>query len=156
MAKAPCLSSEAESARGTIDSCADHKPLLARRSQPYVAKEATMHELNGADGISDIEGKATRVGASERGQRTSFNPLSLTAAEFAAVVAAEPALSLSNRSAANFAFAPARMPRARQSSARRSFLPASTLQRFNCSRHRRLDVKCLDLTPIPRFLPPPM
>jgi 4-hydroxy-tetrahydrodipicolinate synthase len=28
---------------------------------------------NGADGISDIEGKATRVGASERGQRTSFN-----------------------------------------------------------------------------------
>jgi hypothetical protein len=29
--------------------------------------------LNGADGISDIEGKATRVGASERGKRTSFN-----------------------------------------------------------------------------------
>ena len=28
---------------------------------------------NGADGISDIEGKATRVGASERGQQTSFN-----------------------------------------------------------------------------------
>ena len=28
MAKAPCLSSEAESARGTIDSCADHKPLM--------------------------------------------------------------------------------------------------------------------------------
>jgi hypothetical protein len=28
---------------------------------------------NGADGISDIEGKATRVGASECGQRTSFN-----------------------------------------------------------------------------------
>ena len=28
---------------------------------------------NGADGMSDIEGKATRVGASERGQRTSFN-----------------------------------------------------------------------------------
>ena len=28
---------------------------------------------NGADGISDIEGKATRVGASERGQRMSFN-----------------------------------------------------------------------------------
>jgi hypothetical protein len=28
---------------------------------------------NGADGISDIEGKATRVGASERGQRASFN-----------------------------------------------------------------------------------
>ena len=31
--------------------------------------------MNGADGISDIEGKATRVGASERGQRTSFNAL---------------------------------------------------------------------------------
>src|SRR5207248_4251025 len=30
--------------------------------------------VNGADGISDIEGKATRVGASERGQRTSFKP----------------------------------------------------------------------------------
>jgi hypothetical protein len=29
--------------------------------------------FNGADGISDIEGKATRVGASERGQRGSFN-----------------------------------------------------------------------------------
>src|SRR5205814_5656109 len=28
---------------------------------------------NGAEGISDIEGKAMRVGASERGQRTSFN-----------------------------------------------------------------------------------
>jgi hypothetical protein len=29
--------------------------------------------FNGAGGISDIEGKATRVGASERGQQTSFN-----------------------------------------------------------------------------------
>ena len=29
--------------------------------------------MNGAEGNSDIEGKATRVGASERGQRTSFN-----------------------------------------------------------------------------------
>jgi hypothetical protein len=28
---------------------------------------------NGADGFSDIEGKATRVGASECGQRMSFN-----------------------------------------------------------------------------------
>ena len=28
---------------------------------------------NGADGISDIEGKVTRVGASERGQGASFN-----------------------------------------------------------------------------------
>ena len=28
--------------------------------------------MNGAEGISDIEGKATRVGASERGQRASF------------------------------------------------------------------------------------
>ena len=31
--------------------------------------------MNGAEGISDIEGKATRVGASERGQRASFNSL---------------------------------------------------------------------------------
>jgi hypothetical protein len=30
---------------------------------------------NGAEGFSDIEGKATRVGASERGQRMSFNDL---------------------------------------------------------------------------------
>ena len=28
---------------------------------------------NGASGMSDIEGKATRVGASEHGQRMSFN-----------------------------------------------------------------------------------
>jgi hypothetical protein len=28
--------------------------------------------LNGANGMSDIEGKTTRVGASERRQRTSF------------------------------------------------------------------------------------
>src|SRR5213592_248681 len=32
-----------------------------------------LHRLNGANGMSDIEGKVTRVGASERGQRTSFN-----------------------------------------------------------------------------------
>ena len=29
--------------------------------------------MNGADGISDIEGKAARAAASERGQRASFN-----------------------------------------------------------------------------------
>src|SRR4029077_11757662 len=45
MAKVPCLSSEAESARGTIDSCADHKPLLARRSGACMAEEATMHTV---------------------------------------------------------------------------------------------------------------
>jgi hypothetical protein len=33
--------------------------------------------MNGADGISDIEGKATRVGASERGQQTSFKSLQI-------------------------------------------------------------------------------
>src|SRR4029077_1055824 len=32
-----------------------------------------LHRLNGANGMSDIEGKVTRVGASERGQRMSFN-----------------------------------------------------------------------------------
>ena len=31
---------------------------------------------NGADGISDIEGKAARVAASECGQRASFNAFS--------------------------------------------------------------------------------
>src|SRR5213078_2697416 len=42
-----------------------------------------VHRLNGANGMSDMEGKVTRVGASERGQRTSFKssktskPLSL-------------------------------------------------------------------------------
>ena len=30
-------------------------------------------KLNGASGMSDIEGKTTRGGASERGLRTSFN-----------------------------------------------------------------------------------
>ena len=29
--------------------------------------------MNGANGMSDMEGKVTRVGASERGQRASFN-----------------------------------------------------------------------------------
>jgi hypothetical protein len=36
--------------------------------------------MNGAEGISDIEGKATRVGASERGQRMSFKPAVLLGA----------------------------------------------------------------------------
>jgi hypothetical protein len=31
-----------------------------------------LHRPNGANGMSDIEGKVTRAGASERGQRTSF------------------------------------------------------------------------------------
>jgi hypothetical protein len=42
----PCSRSEAVSTRGTIDPFAYHKPLLARRSEPYVAKEAMMHEIN--------------------------------------------------------------------------------------------------------------
>src|SRR6186713_907454 len=33
--------------------------------------------MNGAEGISDIEGKATRAGASERGQRMSFKTVLL-------------------------------------------------------------------------------
>src|SRR5438552_18426584 len=32
----------------------------------------TSSPLNGANGMNDIEGKVTRVGARERGQRTSF------------------------------------------------------------------------------------
>ena len=41
----------------------------------YLVSLHAMHSrlLNGGDGISDIEGKATRVGASERGKRASFN-----------------------------------------------------------------------------------
>jgi hypothetical protein len=35
---------------------------------------AVSYDYNGAIGKSDIEGKATRVGASERGKRTSFKP----------------------------------------------------------------------------------
>ena len=38
-----------------------------------VTREAGRTIGNGAEGISDIEGKVTREGASERGQRTSFN-----------------------------------------------------------------------------------
>src|SRR6266436_5002586 len=41
---------------------------LSRRSAGY---RGAGH-LNGANGMSDMEGKVTRVGASERGQRTSL------------------------------------------------------------------------------------
>ena len=54
-----------------------HKPFThARRTAWFRAlgpAESSRSCANGADGISDIEGKVTRVGASERGQRTSFN-----------------------------------------------------------------------------------
>ena len=36
---------------------------------------AVSYDYNGAIGKSDIEGKATRVGASERGKRMSFKPI---------------------------------------------------------------------------------
>src|SRR5580765_7845323 len=36
--------------------------------------------MNGAEGISDMEGKVTRVGASERGQRASFKTVILLSA----------------------------------------------------------------------------
>jgi len=39
-----------------------------------VRSVTTTDESNGADGFGDMEGKVTRVGASERGKRTSFNP----------------------------------------------------------------------------------
>jgi hypothetical protein len=38
-----------------------------------LSDKLTILKLNGASGMSEIEGKATRVGASEHGQRTSFN-----------------------------------------------------------------------------------
>jgi hypothetical protein len=44
-------------------------------------------KLNGADGISDIEGKASRVEASERGQRMSFNQYHYATLDFAIVAA---------------------------------------------------------------------
>jgi hypothetical protein len=37
-----------------------------------------LHRPNGANGVSDIEGKVTRAGASERGQRTSFKIVAVT------------------------------------------------------------------------------
>jgi len=46
------------------------KPTCATYGRRFVL---SLHRLNGANGMSDIEGKVTRVGASERGQRTSFN-----------------------------------------------------------------------------------
>ena len=41
----------------------------------FSAFESEMQKkrMNGAKGMSDMEGKVTRVGASERGQRTSFD-----------------------------------------------------------------------------------
>jgi hypothetical protein len=36
-------------------------------------QDLLLEKLNGANGMSDTEGKVTRVGASEPGQRTSFN-----------------------------------------------------------------------------------
>ena len=66
---------------------AAHNATLAENERGFPASHAGMSATlrdvarfgllftNGADGNSDIEGKATRVGASERGQRTSFkNP----------------------------------------------------------------------------------
>src|SRR2546429_3641750 len=45
-----------------------------------MSKIYLLEMMNGAEGISDIEGKATRVGASERGQRMSFKPAVLLGA----------------------------------------------------------------------------
>jgi len=45
-----------------------YEPQIKRETKLPSATAAS----NGAEGISDIEGKATRVGASERGQRMSF------------------------------------------------------------------------------------
>jgi hypothetical protein len=49
-------------------------PRLSRYSMnSTIAALPHLLDMNGADGNSDIEGRATRVGASERGQRASFN-----------------------------------------------------------------------------------
>jgi CubicO group peptidase (beta-lactamase class C family) len=64
---------------------AEHDATLAESERGYPASHAgmsaTLRDIarfgllftNGADGSGGIEGKATRVGASERGQRASFN-----------------------------------------------------------------------------------
>ena len=49
MAKAPCLSSEAESARGTIDSCADHKPLTMHEPARFSGGRRGDHEASMRD-----------------------------------------------------------------------------------------------------------
>jgi hypothetical protein len=49
-------------------------------STPQPSTISCIRLINGADGISDIEGKATRVGASERGQQTSFKTIFATIA----------------------------------------------------------------------------
>ena len=51
--------------------------LAMTMGEARAATEVQTGKLNGADGISDIEGKATGVGASERGQRVSFKSVSL-------------------------------------------------------------------------------
>ena len=50
-------------------------PRLSRYSMnsTIAALPHLLEIMNGANGMSDIEGKVTRVGASERGQRASFN-----------------------------------------------------------------------------------
>jgi hypothetical protein len=50
-------------------------PRLPRysRNSTIAALRHPLEIMNGANGMSDIEGKVTRVGASERGQRASFN-----------------------------------------------------------------------------------
>jgi hypothetical protein len=52
--------------RATMESLHD----LRLDSRTFV--RLPLHRPNGANGMSDIEGKVTRAGASERGQRTSF------------------------------------------------------------------------------------
>jgi hypothetical protein len=63
---------------------AEHDAILTQNERGYpmsgAGMSATLRDVarfgllftNGAAGISDIEGKATRIGASERGQRASF------------------------------------------------------------------------------------
>jgi hypothetical protein len=59
------------SPKGVFAERKHHKPRLA--SNNITAGVREREGENGAAGPSDIEGKTTRVGASECGQRTSFN-----------------------------------------------------------------------------------
>src|SRR5215216_475052 len=59
------------------DGISDIEGKIARVATSELGERAS---FNGADGISDIEGKATRVGASQRGQRMSFKTVILLGA----------------------------------------------------------------------------
>jgi hypothetical protein len=65
-------STSSSSPPGTSNSRATMEALHDLRLESRTFVRLPLHRRNGANGMSDIEGKVTRVEASERGQRTSF------------------------------------------------------------------------------------